>query len=172
MTAVLAGVAQHMLTIRPVEADDVERLRDLFFRLSPHTVYLRFFSPVKKPSEKVLAHLAAVDHWSRDALAAVVDGEIVAVARYDRDADDPERAEFAVVVEDEWQGHGLGSLLLDELAQTAHERGVTTLTATVLGENQRMLSLARRLGPVHTFLDHGEWGLEIPLEAPVLTQVA
>jgi RimJ/RimL family protein N-acetyltransferase len=155
------------ITVRPVEADDVERLRRLFFRLSPQTVYLRFFQPVKAPSERTLRWLAAVDHSDRQALAAVdADGEIVAVARYDRLRDDPTKAEMAIVVQDDWQAHGLGTMLLRQLGKEAWRNGVTTLTASVLGENRRMLHLAHTMAPsAHTHLDHGELELEIPLGA-------
>ena len=149
---------------RPVEADDVERLRRLFYRLSPETVYLRFFQPVHEPSNRMLRHLAGVDHNLRDAIAAVVDDEIVGVARYDRLKDDPDKADVAIVVEDAWQGHGLARALLAQLRESAREHGVKSLGATVLGENRRMLAVARHLDPsTRVHLDHGEWELEIPL---------
>ena len=153
------------LTIRPIRDDDVERLRRLFFRLSPETVYLRFFQPIKAPSEKMLHHLAEVDHQRRQAIVAAHGDEIVAVVRYDR-TDDAEPAEVAVLVEDAWQGHGLGKRLLRRLASDALEHGVAELTATVLGDNQRALALARRVAPgTHRHLDHGEWFLDVPLSA-------
>jgi GNAT superfamily N-acetyltransferase len=151
--------------VRTVEASDTDALRRLFFRLSPRTIYLRFFRPVRRPAEATLRYLAGVDHDGREALAAVAGGEIVAVARYDRDPDDPTRAEMAVVVEDEWQGRGLGRLLLELLTVVARRRGIDTLTASVLGENTRMLSLARELAPgTSSRIDHGEWVLDMPLE--------
>ena len=147
-----------------MRADDVERLRRLFFRLSPETVQLRFFQPVRAPSEKMLHHFAEVDHDAREALVAEVNGEIVAVVRYDRGAD-PRTAEVAILVEDAWQGHGLGKLLLRRLTNEALSHGIETLTATVLGQNRRALGLAHRVAPtMHTHLDHGEWYVDIPLE--------
>ena len=162
-TLVVEGRA---VTIRPIRDDDVDRLRRLFFRLSPETVYRRFFQPVREPSEKLLHHLAEVDHEHRQALVAEYDDEIVAVVRYDLE---PGRsaAEVAVVVEDAWQGHGLGKRLLRRLALDAIEHGVVELTATVLGENHRVLALAHRLAPgTHSQLDHGEWYLDVQLHAP------
>lgn len=153
------------LTIRPIRDDDIDRLRRLFYRLSARTVYLRFFQPVKRPSEKLLHHLAEVDHDLRQAIVAELDDEIVAVVRYDREAPTPV-AEVAVVVEDAWQGHGLGRKLLRRLAVDALEHGVAELTATVLGENQRALRLAHHVAPgTHGQLDHGEWLLDIRLPA-------
>jgi RimJ/RimL family protein N-acetyltransferase len=152
------------LTIRPIEAGDVERLRRLFYRLSARTVYLRFFTPVQHPSDALLHHLAEVDHDIRQAVVAVDGDEIVGVARYDRDPDDPTRAEAAIVVEDAWQGQGLGHRLLIRLAGEALDHGIGVLTASVLGENQRMMALARDLvSGTSVRLEHGEWLLETPL---------
>lgn len=159
-------VEGRLLVVRPIRDDDVDRLRRLFFRLSPETVYLRFFQPVKRPSEKLLHHLAEVDHDRRQAIVAEHDDEIVAVVRYDRAGDDGEdaAAEVAVLVEDAWQGHGLGKRLLRRLARDAVEHGVVELTATVLGQNHRALALAHRVAPeVHSELDHGEWFVDVPL---------
>src|ERR1700736_1895135 len=111
--------------IRPLEADDDEALRSLFTRLSPTTGYMRFFQPIRPPSGEALHHFAEVDHDRREALAAVVGDEIVGVARYDRDVDDPRRAEIAVLVEDAWQGNRVGTLLLSRLTERATERGIT-----------------------------------------------
>ena len=72
-----------VLTVRPIEGDDVDRLRRMFYRLSPTTVYRRYFSPIPKPSTKMLHWLANVDHDCREALVALDGDEIVAVARYD-----------------------------------------------------------------------------------------
>ena len=161
-TTVIEGTT---LTIRPIRDDDVDRLRRLFYRLSPQTVYRRFFQPVKQPSEKLLHHLAEVDHQLRQAIVAEIDDEIIAVARYDRASTDS-AAEVAIVVEDAWQGHGVGRRLLRRLGLDALEHGVVDLTATVLGENQRALRLAHRVAPsTHGQLDHGEWLLDIHLPA-------
>ena len=66
--------------VRPIEGDDVERLRRLFYRLSTETVYRRFFQPIHSPSDSALHFLCDVDHVRRDALVAVSDdGEVRAV---------------------------------------------------------------------------------------------
>lgn len=122
--------------------DDTEALRRMFFRLSPETVYKRFFRPLRAPSDKDLAYLANVDHDRREALVAEVDGEIVAVARYDR-IKDTDEAEIAVVVEDAWQGQGIGARLVRKLAALAQSRGMTVFTSTILGENRAAARLLR-----------------------------
>jgi RimJ/RimL family protein N-acetyltransferase len=143
--------------VRPIEASDVELLRRMFYRLSAETVYKRFFRPIVEPSPSVLRYLCEVDHGRREALVAVApDGEIVAVARYDRLGDTHE-AEVAVVVEDAWQGHGIGAHLVTKLGRLAESRGLEVFTATMLGDNRAATKLLRKVDThpdVH--FDHGE----------------
>src|SRR3979490_350513 len=89
------------VSLRPLGQDDGDRLRQLFFRLSPLSVYRRFMSPLPAPREEGLRRLLDVDHCEREALAALHDDEIVAVARYGRQPGS-EVAEIAVVVADDW----------------------------------------------------------------------
>jgi GNAT superfamily N-acetyltransferase len=150
--------------LRPIRPDDAVRLRRMFDRLSADTVYLRFFSPVRRPSEDALRYLASVDHRDRLAVVAESADEIVGVARCDRTPDD-DRAEVAVVVEDAWQGRGLARLLLGRLGAEARLRGIVELVATVLPENRVALDLAATsLGAVLTSED-GVVAVRIPLEA-------
>jgi ribosomal protein S18 acetylase RimI-like enzyme len=75
----------------------------------------------------------------------------VGVARYDRSPADPSTAEFAVLVEDGWQGVGVGRQLAVEVTRLAATRGVRTLTADVQADNDRVVGLIRRLFPDSTF---------------------
>jgi GNAT superfamily N-acetyltransferase len=139
------------VTTRPVRPDDDQRLVRMWPRLSPDTVYRRFHSPLRRLPMATVRHLVEVDHELREAVVAEVGGEVVGVARYDRSPEDPARAEFAVVVEDAWQGMGLGRQLLGELTDLAVRRGVRRLTATVQMDNDRMLRLIHRLLPGSRF---------------------
>ena len=136
---------------RPVQPADQKLFCRLWSRLSPDTVYRRFHAPVRALPEETVRHLVTVDHDQRDAVVAVVGGEVVGVARYDRPPDAPSTAEIAIVVEDAWQGVGLGRQLLGELTDLAARRGVHTLTATVQPDNDRIQRLIRRLLPESTF---------------------
>jgi GNAT superfamily N-acetyltransferase len=152
---------------RPMRADDDVRLERMWPRLSPDTVYRRFHSPLRRLAPATVHHLVAVDHDRREALVAVVGDEVVGVARYDRSPADPDSAEFAVVVEDAWQGFGLGRQLLGELAALAARRGVRRLTATVQMDNDRMVWLIRRLLPGSRLTrDSGTYQVESPLTSP------
>src|ERR1700730_3116314 len=149
--------------IRVLAQDDGERLRRLFFRLSPLSVYRRFLSPLPRPREEGLRRLLDVDHRDREALAALHNDEIVAVARYGRQPGS-EVAEIAVVVADDWQRDGLALLLLQRLVGIAELRGIKRFQATILGENAPALRLVRRGLPASRA--RGEGGTaesEIPL---------
>ena len=74
------------LTVRSVEADDADRVRRLFERLSPESIYRRFFTLFPAPPASVLRHLTAVDHGDHEALAVLDGDEILALASWDRPA--------------------------------------------------------------------------------------
>jgi GNAT superfamily N-acetyltransferase len=138
------------VTTRPVRPEDRPLFCRLWERLSPETVYRRFHAPVRALPEESVRRLVTVDHDLREAVVAVVGGEVVGVARYDRPLDDPSTAEVAVVVEDAWQGVGLGRQLITEVTDLAARRGVRRLTATVQPDNAPVLGLVRRLLPEST----------------------
>jgi GNAT superfamily N-acetyltransferase len=135
------------LATRPVRPDDLARFYALWPRLSRDTRYRRFHSPVRCLPAESVRRLVEVDHDLRDAIVAVVGDDVVGVARYDRSTADPSTAEFAILVEDAWQGVGVGRQLLVEIAGLAAGRGVRTLLGIVQRDNDRMLSLIRRVLP-------------------------
>jgi GNAT superfamily N-acetyltransferase len=152
------------LQLRPLEPDDGELLVRLFFRLSPETVYRRFLSPIPDPYRPEMRRLLEVDHRHREALAVLSEGEVVAVARYAREAANPDVAEIAIVVEDGWQHRGLGRLLTRRLAALARRRGIAAFHATMLGDNRPALRLLRGLSEAARFRwSTGEIEAEVPL---------
>jgi GNAT superfamily N-acetyltransferase len=132
---------------RPVRPDDGPLFCRMWSRLSRETVYRRFHAPLHSVPPGMLRHFLAVDHDLREAVVAVVGEEVVGVARYDRSPAQPDVADVAVLVEDAWQGVGVGRQLLTELNELAGSRGVRVLTASVQADNDRALGLARRLLP-------------------------
>jgi GNAT superfamily N-acetyltransferase len=135
-----------VVAIRRIEPADAYPLLRMFDRLSPESIYHRFFSPMPRPRRAALLHLAGLDHELHEALVATVEHEIVAVARYDGRPGEND-AEVAVIVDDEWQDRGLGTRLLHRLARVGARRGLVAFRATVLGENRRALPFLRRLSP-------------------------
>ena len=146
---------QFRIRVRPIRPQDASALVRFHIHLSDRSCYLRFFSFHPHLLPKEIERFTQVDYRDRLALVAEHDGQIVAVARYDR-LQEPSEAEVAFVVADECQHHGIGSLLLDELAAAARERGVTTFLADTLEENRTMLGVFNHSGfPITT---HDEYG--------------
>ncbi|MCU1448135.1 MAG: GCN5-related N-acetyltransferase [Acidimicrobiales bacterium] len=146
------------LTVRPVgNPGDDQRIRRLFGRLSPETVYRRFFTIFPSPTPAVMRYLTVVDHGDHERLAVLDGNEIVALASWDRPAHDVAEAELAILVEDAWQHRGLGRALMGMLTAEAARRGITELNATVLSDNQPARSLALSLArPEHVRMDGPE----------------
>jgi RimJ/RimL family protein N-acetyltransferase len=136
-----------VVTIRPIRADDTERLQLSHERLSPESRYRRFMSAKPHLTAADARYLVDIDgchHYALVATVAEPAGEaIVAVARFVRQADDPQAAEFAIVVGDEWQRQGLGGELLGRLADAAVTRGVERFRAVMLTDNV----------PIHRLVD-------------------
>jgi GNAT superfamily N-acetyltransferase len=151
-----------VVAIRPVEPADAYALLRMFDRLSPESIYHRFFSPMPRPRRAALLHLAGLDHELHEALVATIGREIVAVARYDARPEETD-AEVAVIVDDEWQDRGLGTRLLHRLARVGARCGLVAFRATVLGENRRALPFLRRLSPdAEVLFRDGEYQVYAP----------
>jgi len=153
--------------LRLLEPEDVNLIRRFYSRLSPETIYRRFMGPVLPPADDLCRRLTDIDHRDRDALIALDARGIAGVARY---ATFPGQGMYdvAVVVADDWQGKGLGRLLMRRLAHIARLRGISSFHATMFGDNQRALALVRSLSPRATFrFDAGEVEADIPLRAHV-----
>jgi len=131
--------------LRPITPQDADRLRAMHARLSPETVYMRFFSMVRTLPARDVERFTTVDHDDRAAVVALLRDEIVGVVRYDKLPGTTD-AEVAVVVEDAHQGRGLGPLLLEHLAAAANERHVDRFVANVLPSNRRMIEVFRSAG--------------------------
>jgi RimJ/RimL family protein N-acetyltransferase len=160
------ATADHVALAR-LERTDGEPLRRLFYRLSPETIYRRFLSPLARPEQARPERLLDLDHRDREAVAAVVDGELVGVARYFRQSGAAE-AEIAVVVADAWQGQGIGTRMLARLAELAQAAGIERFTITMQADNRPAIRLLRRFGPearlVHS---HGIYEAVVPLSTEV-----
>jgi GNAT superfamily N-acetyltransferase len=128
-----------------LEPSDGELVTRLFGRLSAESIYRRFFSPISR-ADQFTASVLRVDDHDREAVAAVVDGEIVGVAQYSRRRGHAE-ADLAIVVADAWQKQGLGTRLMAVLADRAACRGITQFAVDVQGDNYGALRLLRRVAP-------------------------
>jgi GNAT superfamily N-acetyltransferase len=142
----LDGVIVRIRAIRP---DDRDRLHDHFKALSPQSVYFRFMGIRRDLSPDDLTRLTNLDFQNHVGLAAtLIDNGVerfVGVGRYIC-GEDPHRAEVAFAVRDEFQGHGIGTILLEHLGRIADANGVTEFEADVLGENRQMLEVFAHMG--------------------------
>ena len=144
------------VSIRRMAPDDDDRLVEFHGRLSPETVYLRFFSAHPRLLPAEVTRFTHLDQHDRVALVAVDrDGRLQAVGRYDR-LPGTDEAEVAFVVADELQGQGIGRELLARLAPIAREEGINRFVAETLVGNQPMLKVFRGSGlPTRTRLTDG-----------------
>lgn len=137
-----------LLYTREIRPEDKEQLLEGMQNLSEQSRQRRFLGPKPTLSASELRYLTEVDgtdHYAIVAVAAEDEGRIVAVARFIRAADDPSAAEAAIVVCDELQGKGLGSLLARRLTDAARDRGIDRLTASISAENRPALKLMRKI---------------------------
>jgi acetyl coenzyme A synthetase (ADP forming)-like protein len=134
-----------LVHVRPIHPGDGPALLRFHSRLSPHSIYLRYFSAHPRLSEKEVERLTTVDYVHRLAFVATVGDEIVAVARYEGQPGSPS-AEVAFLVEDAQHGRGIGTLLLEALAVAARANGIEEFTAVTLWDNKRMLGVFQEVG--------------------------
>ena len=149
--------------VQPKDAPALQRFLD---RCSERTIYLRFFGSLNEFTEekaRYFAHVDGVDHFAFVALDPYDRDEIVAVVRYDREPGE-ERAEYAAIVEDGWQGYGIGIDLTRRLVGMACPHGVRCFYALVMGKNRRMLESLRHLDlPEQEYQQDGVKHVEVEL---------
>ena len=142
------------VSIRPVRPEDNDRMVQMWNRFSPETIRLRFFGPRTMNADQ-MRFFSNVDYKDRFALVAETGGRIVGVSRFDRLMENPQVAEFAVVVEDAEQGRGIGTALVRALAEPAADLGITGFEGDILSENSRMIRMLRDAGLAPAFSNDG-----------------
>jgi len=151
-----------LVRLRPVARGDEPALRDLLARMSERSLWLRFFSGAVDIDDA--AELAARGAGARGVVAVADDPERVVGHALCVD-DGPGRAEVAFEVADDWQGRGLGTLLLGRIVTVARQAGIGLLTAVVLPENHAMIQVFRDSGfPVHVRAEPGELHVDFATE--------
>lgn len=134
------------LRVRPLRHGEARTIMRLFERLSEHSRRARFNGAKPCLSRSELRKLASIDH-DRHALVAYADGdpEPVAIARLVREGCS---AEVAFAVADEYQRHGIGSALVQELVSDARAAGITEITGLVARDNPAALTILGRVAQV------------------------
>ncbi|UCF84049.1 MAG: GNAT family N-acetyltransferase [Desulfobacteraceae bacterium] len=154
------------IVLRPIKSEDIEGWLDFVSRLSRRTKYLRFHSLPKLGREDAI-RFCTVDYNDTFAFVAEVRGDqrkdIAAIGRYYRL---PKRhsAEVAFAIEDAYQGRGIGTKLMEVLANVARENDITTFEADVLAENREMMNVFRDYGfHIASELQEGVFHITFPI---------
>lgn len=138
------------LLIRAIRPDDKPLLLKHFHSLSERSIYYRFFGHKRSLDPADLRELTELDFLNHVGLAATVEAEggerFIGIGRYVRSRNDTAAAEVAFAVLDEFQGRGVGTLLLHHLARLARQRGVRKFAAFVMGDNHQMLEVFANSG--------------------------
>ena len=139
-----------MVCVRAIRPDDKERLRIAFGRLSPESVYQRFFHPLTELTPGYLRHLTELDFRDHVGLVLTIEEEtcerLIAVCRFVRVAPGADCAEVGFAVADEYQHRGAATLLLQQLVAIARACGVREFVAQTLDGNLGMLSVFQNSG--------------------------
>ena len=135
--------------IRPIRADDKALEQDFVQHLSPDSRYRRFMSTLKELPPGKLRYLTEIDYVKHLALVAIIEQDGVqteiGVARYVANPDGVS-CEFAIALDDAWQGSGLAGILMLTLLDAARARGMQRMEAFILASNDKMIKFAKQLG--------------------------
>lgn len=160
------------VNIRPIRPDDAPRLQALFNRLSRQSIYYRFLGFRKVLPDQEAKRLAELDYQENMALVATKKQngceDIIGVARYAVGCPDwPDVADAAVVVEDQYQGRGLGTQLLKRLTSYAQAHGIRAFIATVHNDNNQIKRFIQQSGlPVERrAIERGISEIQVKLDA-------
>ncbi len=156
------------ISFRPIKPTDDRALRDMFYSLSPESIYYRFFQPLTKFSFSYRQRFVNVNPKEELAIVGCVarpgGEEIVGVGRYIQEPG-TNMAEVAFLVQDEWQNRGMGTYLLRFLASTARQNGLRGFRASILRDNAAMLNVFHASGyNVQTKLDEDVYNINFTFE--------
>lgn len=132
------------IKIRPIKPSDEDKMRDLFYLFSDEAKYLRYYSRISAMPHKNMQRYVAVDYDKTLSIVGVVEKgrtqKIIAEARYAYYESDGSY-EMAFIVDEEYQGRGIATFLMEYLIEIARKRGIKTLSASVLYENSKMIKV-------------------------------
>ncbi len=150
--------------VRPIKHDDGPLLTQFFETLGTESRYFRFFRIKETLEPKEVDFFTHVDYSDRMAMIAVLEGRMIGLASYDREAEDRGTAEVAFAVADEHQGRGIGTLLLQLLTTHARSHGIERFRAYVLPENRQMMRLFRNSGyEMSRTIEEGVFTVDFPV---------
>jgi len=176
-----------MMRLRLVREDDRAGILRAFEQLSTETRVQRWFYPKMRLSEEEIAAIVSPLDDEHGAIAALEinpdsktpggDAEpVIGIARFVRSKDDPDAAEIAITLADDWQGLGIGRILLHRLVAMISERKIGWIEGRLQAENQRMKHLLEPYVPEGGFqLEDSVLLFRFPvprLEDPLMAQLS
>jgi acyl-CoA synthetase (NDP forming)/GNAT superfamily N-acetyltransferase len=154
------------IEIRPARPDDFDAVREMHEKLSPDSLYLRFFSMSPSACEQEARRLCRAPAPDHAALLVLLDGELIGCGSYECDDPPSGSAEVAFTVADDMHNRGVGMLLMEHLISLARGRGLLAFTAETLSENALMLRVFADAGlQAHRALADGVYDLTFPLSS-------
>ncbi|MFX1253663.1 MAG: GNAT family N-acetyltransferase [Promethearchaeota archaeon] len=138
------------LLLRPVKISDEPLLKDFFYSLSDQSIYRRFISTRNDMPHERLQEFVVIDYTHELVILATLEEPkkeeiVISVGQYGID-EHLHTAELALVVRDEYQNNGIGTIMLSYLTYLAKKQGLLGFTAEVLVENKAMLHLFEKMG--------------------------
>ncbi len=150
------------ILIRSARPDDFDAVRELHMKMSPDSLYLRFFSPSPRAAEREVRRICREPGPGHTELLAFLDGRLIGSGSYE--VGGPETAEVAFTVADDMHNRGVGMLLLEHLISRARNQGLRAFTAATLSENSAMLRVFADAGlQAQRTLADGVYNLTFPL---------
>lgn len=137
------------ITIRPIKAEDEPLIYNLFKSLSEETILFRFCQKLVDIPHEKLVRYCQIDYEREMAFVATIkekDSEVIIADVRISLMPDLENAELSILVSDEWQGKGIGAILMEYCIQVAKEIGLKSLWMEILKNNTRMLHVGFRHG--------------------------
>jgi GNAT superfamily N-acetyltransferase len=160
-----------MATIRPMTLEDTAGIIAMHDRLSKQSLYYRYFVTYK-PANEILHEQIQLTQRRGTALIATLNSsreEIIGVAYYVRTQNDSSVGEVAMLVEDRFQGQGLGRALFDLLIQEAQSQALRSLLFVILPDNRRMFNiLDSDQFPTKRRYEEGTFEVELSLEPQIM----
>jgi acetyltransferase len=142
-------VGPDRILLRPVKSTDGPLILDIFGRLSPQSIFYRFLTHLDKLRPEQVYHLVHIDYVTEFALAAVIEEEgqerIIGVCRAIASSDQS-RAELTIVIRDDWQGRGIGKIMVKKVVTIMHRHGVSRIEILLDSRNEKMKKLFMSLG--------------------------
>ena len=135
------------LLLRPIRPEDESMWHEYLRKCSQHSIWMRFRYLFKESTHEMATRFCFVDYDRTMAIVAEIETdnkrELVGVVRLVADADH-RNAEFAILVIDQWQGHGLGTLMTDYCMELCDSWGISRVYAETTEDNQHMQDILRR----------------------------